>query len=80
MVPPPAGLARSALAVDRDALGFRLRTLGLGQHDGQHAVLESGADLVVLDLVAKWYAALEATVEALRELTVLVFGFGPLLS
>jgi hypothetical protein len=69
-------MAILAAAVDGNSLGLCLCALGLRQGDGEHAVLEIGADLVVLDLVAERDAALEAAVEALRELTLLVLGLG----
>src|SRR5690606_14703773 len=67
-------------APDLDALHLRLSLLALGQGHGQNTVPEAGIDLVLLDLVAERNAPLEAAIDALGELPVLVLGLGALLS
>src|SRR5690242_7350134 len=69
-----------ASAVDRDSLDLGLRVGALRQRDGQHAVLERSGDLILLDLVAERDAPLEAAIETLREMAVLVGRLGALLA
>src|ERR1700716_150148 len=69
---PDVDPAPSVLAVDCNADDLRLRLRGLRQRHRQDAVLERGLDLVLLDLVAKGNLPLEAAIEALAELTLLV--------
>jgi hypothetical protein len=71
---PAVGAASSVLAVDCNALDLRLRLRGLRQRHRQDAVLERGLNLVLLDLVPEGNLPLEAAIEALTELTLLVLG------
>src|SRR5690554_6270745 len=76
-MPPTANhapSARQASALDGDTLDLRLRFFILGQGDGQHAVSKAGIHLVFLYFVTKRDAALEAAIDALRELAALVLG------
>src|ERR1700730_265203 len=76
--PPPSG-GLSAIAVDRDAADIAFRFCRLRHRDGQHAVLERGRGLFLLDVLQR-YATFEAAVISLAETTVLVLRFRFLLA
>ena len=64
---------------DRDAFRLPLRLDGFRQGDSEHAVAERGADLVLLNVLHR-DAALEVTVMALGEKSILIFRLGLLLA
>src|SRR5258707_15515529 len=69
----------STIAVDREAADTAFRFGRFRHRDGQHAVLERGRGLVLVDVLQR-YAPFEAAIAPLAEAAGLVLRFRPLLA
>src|SRR5690554_6560019 len=69
-----------SISLDRNALYFVGRFRGFRQRHGEHALLERGADLVLIHVYRQRYLPFEATVEALAHAPAFMLALALLLA